>query len=259
MLIKLSTLVDNAVDNSIYKRILYYLTGTEMIFLLTPRLLCIYSHILARTVADIGTDHAYIPIELAKNGRIDYAAACDINEGPCAIARANIEKEGFSDIIEVRTGAGLSVIKPHETEEIIIAGMGGKLIRDILSESIETAYAARLILQPMNSQSDLRHFLIENGFKITSEDIECEDFKVYNIFTAEKGTQKPFENEIEYHIPPSLYSHRHIDRLLHKKHREFSKILNGLKRSSQPQNGRITEYEHLMSELERVKNTIKGR
>lgn len=251
-LIKLSTLVDKAVDNFVDIK-----KGDEI--LLTPRLLCIYSHISARTIADIGTDHAYIPIELAKNGCIDYAAACDINEGPCAIARANIEKEGLSDIIKVRTGAGLSVIKPRETEEIIIAGMGGKLIRDILSADIETAKAARLILQPMNSQSELRHFLIENGFKITCEDIECEGFKVYNVFTAEKGTQKPYKNEIDYHIPPELYSHRHIDRLLHKKQREFSKILDGLKRSAQPQNERIEEYEHLCSELERVKNTIKGR
>jgi tRNA (adenine22-N1)-methyltransferase len=220
--------------------------------MLTPRLFCIYSHISGKTIADIGTDHAYIPIELAKNSKITHALACDINEGPCAIARANIEKEGFSDIIEVRTGSGLSVVRPSETEEIVIAGMGGKLICDILAAHPETAHSSRLILQPMNAQSELRHFLIENGFKITSEDLETEGFKIYNVLTAETGTQKPYDREIDFHVPPVLYSHRHISHLLHKKQREFSKILNGLKRSSEPQNERTAQYEQLYSELERI-------
>lgn len=230
-----------------------------MIFILTPRLLCVYSHITGKIVADIGTDHAYIPIELIKNGKAERAVACDINEGPCAIARANIEKEGLSDKIEVRTGSGLSVIRENEADAIIIAGMGGKLICEIIAADINTARSARLILQPMNSQSVLRHFLIENGFKITSEDLETEDFKVYNIITAEKGTQKPYEHEIDYHVPPSLYSHRHIDRLLHKKQRELSKILDGLKRSNTPQNEPISEYEYLLSELSRVTNIIQKK
>lgn len=222
--------------------------------MLTPRLLCIYLHSSARTVADIGTDHAYIPIELAKNGKIDRAAACDINEGPCAIARANIERERLSSVIDVRTGAGLSVIKECEFEEIIIAGMGGKLICSIIEDNIETARASRLILQPMNSQSELRYFLVKNGFKITDEDVETEGFKVYNIFTAENGMQEPYKNKIDYHIPPALYNHRYIDRLIHKKQCEFSKILTGLKQSSNPQTARAEEYEYMLSELERIKS-----
>lgn len=228
-----------------------------MITILTPRLSCIYSHITGKIIADIGTDHAYIPIELAKNNVIQHAFACDINQGPCDIARTNIENEGFSDIIEVRLGGGLSVISAGEAEEIIIAGMGGKLISEILSADIEKAKASRLILQPMNAQAELRHFLIDNGFKITCEDLETEGFKVYNIFTAEKGTQAHFDREIDYHIPPSLYNHRCIQHLIHKKTREFTKILDGLKLSAQKQNDKITEYEQLLADLNSIKRQVK--
>ncbi len=229
-----------------------------MITILTPRLACIYSHISSRIIADIGTDHAYIPIELAKNNKIDHAFACDINKGPCDIARSNIKNEGFENIIEVRQGGGLSVINEGEADEIIIAGMGGKLISEIIAADITIAKASRLILQPMNSQAELRTFLAENGFEITCEDLETEGFKVYNIFTAQKGTQKPYENEIDRHIPPVLYSHRCIDHLIHKKTREFTKILNGLKRSAEPQTQRIAEYEMLLCELEKIKKK-KGK
>lgn len=227
-----------------------------MIIILTPRLSCIYSHITGKIIADIGTDHAYIPIELAKNNRIRRAFACDINKGPCDIARANIENEGFSDIIEVRLGGGLSVIEKGEADEIIIAGMGGKLICDILAADLETAAAARLVLQPMNAQAELRHFLIDNGFKITGEDLEIEGFKVYNILTAEKGEQSAFEKQIDYHIPPSLYSHRCLDQLLRKKTREFTKILDGLKLSSQSHSEKIGEYEQLLTDLKSIKRQV---
>ena len=229
-----------------------------MIYILTPRLTCIYSHINGRIIADIGTDHAYIPIELAKNNKIDRAFACDINKGPCDIARSNIKNEGFEDVIEVRLGGGLSVIDEGEADEIIIAGMGGKLISEIIAADIATAKASRLILQPMNAQAELRKFLLENGFEITAEDLETEGFKVYNIFTAQKGTQKPYENEIDRHIPPVLYSHRCIDHLIHKKTREFTKILTGLKRSSEPQAERIAECEMLLAELEKIREK-KGK
>ena len=192
--------------------------------MLTPRLSCIYSLVRGKIIADIGTDHAYIPIELARDQRISYAYACDIREGPCRIARANIERAGFADMIEVRMAPGLSAVAPGEAEDIIIAGMGGILISDI------TASASRLILQPMNAQNELRRSLFENGFEITREDLACEGYKLYNAFIAQKGTQKKCEKEIYLHVPPSLKDHPLFEMLLRKKEREFTKIRSGLQR-----------------------------
>ena len=122
-----------------------------MNFTLTPRLLNIVSHVKGRTAADIGTDHAYVPLELIKKGICSRVIASDVRQGPVDIARDNIRKNNSSECIEVRMGSGLSVLTPGETEDIIIAGMGGELIRDIIKSDYETAVKSRLILQPMNS------------------------------------------------------------------------------------------------------------
>jgi len=220
-----------------------------MIFSLTPRLENIASHVTGATAADIGTDHAYVPIELVREGRCTYVIASDIKPGPAAIARENVKKYMCADRIEVRTGPGLSVIDIGETEDIIIAGMGGILIRDIIAADIEKAKAARLVLQPMNSQYELRHYLIENGFNITEEDISVEGFKVYNLITAEKGSGTPFENDGLYHLPPYLAEHEYFDRLYAKKMRELDRVIDGIRTASSPDIDKLNKYQKWKQEI----------
>lgn len=224
-----------------------------MIFLLTPRLNLIKNQVQGNSVADIGTDHGFVPIELVKSGKCTKAIATDINKGPAAIAKANIKKEGLS--IDVRVGGGLSTLQKGEVEEIIIAGMGGKLISDILSAHMDIAKSARLILQPMNGQYELRKFLTENGFFVEHEDLALEGFKVYNVIvcSGNKNNSVKYTSELDFHIPSALKNHIHFKHLKEKKIREFSKILRGCNMSKTPVEKEKLEYlENLLSEIEKL-------
>lgn len=225
--------------------------------MLTPRLECILRHITSIKIADIGTDHAYIPIELAKKYKDITAIACDIKSGPLAIATANIEKYGFTGVISTRLGSGLNCLCEGEVDEIIIAGMGGILISQIIEENIHIARSAKkLILQPMNAQDELRRFLIENSFSISNEDIAIEGFKVYNVFDVQNGVQKPFLRDIDYSIPPTIYSHKYVSKLLDKKMREFSKIASGIEKASEQDLVTLAHYNALIDDILKIKKEL---
>lgn len=217
--------------------------------MLTPRLKLITKYVKGETVADIGTDHAFIPIELMKTGAFLKIIASDINKGPALIAEKNIKQNGLD--IEVRIGAGLSVLYPKETEDIIIAGMGGKLICDILFENLEVAKASRLILQPMNGQFELRHFLLKEGFVICNEDIALEGFKVYNIIVCDKKEKALiYKTCTDLHLPSFLSNHIYYDKLKSKKIREFTKIIAGYEKSkSSDEEERYNLYQKLLMDI----------
>ena len=197
----------------------------------TPRLSAIIDKISADVIADIGTDHAYIPIHAVLEKRCSRALASDIRSGPLEIAKKNTEKYGVSDKISLRLGAGLDKIGVGEAEQIIIAGMGGMTITDILRNDTEKAKSAQsLLLQPMNDAHRLRKWLFENGFTIKKEDIAVEGSKVSNIFVCEKGEESAEEPEL--HIPSKLFSNENFGIFLDKKIREFSKIVTGIERAS---------------------------
>ena len=153
---------------------------------LTPRLQAIADSINEYEVlADIGTDHAFLPIYLMQNGKIKKAIAADINKGPIDIAQERIKKYKYEDMIETRQGDGLTVIKPYEADAIVIAGMGGILISEIIEQSKPVAIAAKvLVMQPMQDSGKLRRYLFQNGFEIFDEELAKEDRKIYEIIWA---------------------------------------------------------------------------
>lgn len=169
--------------------------------MLTPRLLTIFSNVLQeKPMADIGTDHAYLPVELVRGQVVPRAIASDINTGPLERAQAHIVRAGLSEKIETRLGSGLTVLSPGEVSTIVIAGMGGYLITELIEASLDTAHAAdRLVLQPMNNAEVLRHFLEDNGFKIIKEDLAREDRRIYEIIVACSG-EMHFNREVDYLI-----------------------------------------------------------
>ena len=149
-------------------------------------------------LSDIGTDHAYIPIYAVKNKKARLAAAADIVDGPLKIASANIKSYNLSDKISVVKSNGLENIPPSDV--IVIAGMGGTLIGEILKKHIQKAYSTdTLILQPMTCAYDLRKELHRLGFKIIKETIAKDSKKLYNIMVVKKGIQT-FDDDIYYHI-----------------------------------------------------------
>lgn len=153
---------------------------------LTPRLKAIADSISqCNIIADIGSDHAYLPIYLVRNKKIKKAIASDINVGPANISRKRIKQYGLDDIIDVRVGYGLKVLGPNEANVIIISGMGGLLIINIIKESQDIARNSQmLILQPMKDGYQLRKWLIENSFDIVDEEIIKEESKFYEIIWA---------------------------------------------------------------------------
>ena len=133
-------------------------------------------------VADIGTDHAHIPIYLIKNEIIKKAYACDINRGPLEKARENIEFFGVEDSIILRLSNGLEKLGNDEADTIIIAGMGGELIIDIL-ERAEMFYDKKntFILSPHTKVDEVRSFLLKRGFEIFKEDMCIDEGKFYTV------------------------------------------------------------------------------
>ena len=123
-----------------------------------------------KSVADIGTDHAFLPIHLVKENLAEKVIACDIAEGPLSVAKSNIIKYGLADKIELRLANGLLGLAPNEVEAITILGMGGETIAEILSDSpwVKNPNTV-LILQPMSCDDRLREYLLNEGFEILTE------------------------------------------------------------------------------------------
>ena len=129
-------------------------------------------------VADIGCDHAYLPIYLAREGISPHVIACDINAGPVVRAKENVEDVELGDRIEIRHGDGLTVVSPGEVKSVVLAGMGGRLMIRILTDGADVlAKCEELIMQPQSEVDALRHFLQDNGWRIISEDMVAEEDK----------------------------------------------------------------------------------
>lgn len=221
--------------------------------MITPRLDTITKYIYTKTVADIGTDHAYIPIHIVKNNISEHVIATDLRKGPLLIAENNIKKNGLSDKIELRLGSGLAPVENIEAETFIIAGMGGELITNILKDDKEKAQNAKyLVLQPMNSQDVLRKWLAENGFSVIKEDLAVEEYKVYNIIVVQKGTPRVYENEFDLHVPTYLYDNKYFEKFKEKKTREFLKIKTGLENAAVKDEVLISKYSYFLEKINNI-------
>ena len=203
-----------------------------MIYLiLSPRLKIIAESLKGYdTVADIGSDHAYLPIFLVKNRQVQNVIATDINKGPVRIAKSRIESHGAGAAIKVRQGNGLKAIRDGEAEVIVIAGMGGLLICEILENDIEVARSARLlVLQPMKDSDKVRKWLFENSFEIADEELVKDQDKIYEVIWA-KPASAPIETKGLLLVGDKIIEKRHplLPEFLNRKTRELEKIIDTL-------------------------------
>ena len=143
-------------------------------------------------LADVGTDHAYLPACLLMEGKIPSAIAADLREGPLSRARETAAEYGCGDRMAFRLCDGLSGIRPEETDAVVIAGMGGETIAQILEEApwVRTRKVP-LVLQPMSSLPELRQRLREGGFHILEERLAREGDTLYVVMRAEAAPMTP--------------------------------------------------------------------
>lgn len=138
------------------------------------------------TLADVGTDHGYIPIYLLQQKKIPSAIAMDINEGPLERAKEHIALYGLQAYIQTRLSDGVAALKPGEVEAVLIAGMGGGLVMHILKDGEKVCQSAKeLILQPQSEIEHVREFLREKGYTILAEDMVYEDGKFYPMMKVQ--------------------------------------------------------------------------
>lgn len=155
------------------------------------------------TVADVGTDHCYIPIYLAVNKISPKIIAMDVNEGPLSKARRNIAEYGVENIIETRHSDGLKELRQGEADTIVIAGMGGNLINSILSSGEAVARSAKeIIISPHKDIRLVRRFLADNGYRIDDEVIVKDTGKYYFVMKVTTGHMTLDEEEIAYGVYP---------------------------------------------------------
>jgi len=177
---------------------------------LSPRLEVIADCVAgAKLITDIGTDHGYLPVYLVENAMVSRVIASDTNWQPLKKAEKIINEQQLQKQIETRLGSGLSVLKPGEVEAVVMAGMGGLLIRDLLEAQPEVArQLKKLVLQPMNNQAVLRKHLEATGFRIIREDLAREGDRVYEVIVAAPG-KMIMTNPLEYELGFEFYISKH--------------------------------------------------
>ena len=151
------------------------------------------------TLADIGSDHAFLPIYMLKNQRIAHAIITDINDMPLKNSMDHVNQYRMQNYCEFRKGSGLEIIKDGDADLISICGMGGDLIATIIKNGIDTAKSAeKLVLQPMTNHALLRKNITEMGFRIIDEKMIRDRHLFYQIFSVQKGDEKQYKNEIDF-------------------------------------------------------------
>ena len=217
---------------------------------LSKRLTAVADMITAgNSIADIGTDHGYIPIYMVQKGLTPKALAMDVNAGPLERACDNIKRYCVENIVTARLSDGLKQLGQGEAESIIIAGMGGLLTIRILSDCPEVANSAKeLILSPHSDVNLVRKYLADNNYCITAERIVLEDDKFYFIIRACAGTMK-LKDEVEECFGQILLQEKNdiLYQYLTKEEEKRLTIRQKMTANGSSRMERINELEHELS------------
>lgn len=181
-----------------------------------------------RSVADVGCDHAYISIYMIEQGIAGHVIAMDVNRGPLQRAKENIQKYGMQDKIETRLSDGIMELKKKEVHTVLIAGMGGPLMQQILLGNPSVLEDVdELILQPQSEIADVRRFLEQISFQIEKENMVLEDGKYYVMMRARRSSHVvPMQKEIQYRYGKDLIERKHpvLHQYLQKECRQLEQI-----------------------------------
>ncbi|MBL0388332.1 tRNA (adenine(22)-N(1))-methyltransferase TrmK [Tumebacillus sp. ITR2] len=212
-------------------------------------------------VADIGSDHAYLPIYLVQKGIATSAVAGEVNDGPFKGADRHVRENGLADFISVRKGDGLAVLQPGEVDVITIAGMGGYNIREILEAGKEKLVGVtRLVLSPQGDSDRVRIWLQNHGWKLIDEDILTEDERIYEILVAERGEMN-ITDPMQLEFGPFNLERKH-PRVIDRVDYEQGKIRRALASIEKaPTENGLARKEELLArraQLEEVRNHVQS-
>lgn len=239
-------------------------------------------------VADIGTDHGQLPVYLFERERSPFVVMTDISQPSLDKAKETAGAYQFGEGVSFRLGNGLEVLDPGEVDTVVIAGMGGKLIRDILSADPEkTASFSRFILQPRTAAGALRKWLLEADFRILSEDIVEEGHFLPEIITAGRGENRAPdagkacgmetsgdpapdlaaeyrrelaglpEEDIRLRVPPwILQAEGPVKEFLARRLDQERRVLEGLRRAASPVADKIESVQQNIRYLQELENSL---
>lgn len=209
-----------------------------------------------QVIMDVGTDHGYIPIYLIKNNIAKKVIASDINKEPLKKAKINASLDGVLDKIDLRLGGGLSPLKNIEAEAVIIAGMGGNLIRDILENDLDKVKNLDyIILQPAQNPEVLRKYLYNNNYEVLDEDICLDENKYYEIFKVKYKTgDYILLEDIFYEISPTMLSKKLplLKSYIESKIKKNKKVLDFVTDNTENAIERINELKEKNQKLEKL-------
>lgn len=212
------------------------------------------------TLADIGTDHGYVPLIALDREICNKALACDINKDPLDKARLNAVLEGIGDELEFRLGGGFTPLNVGEANEVIIAGMGGNLIRDILEDDNEKVKAVDyLILVPAQNPEVLREYLYKNNYEIIKEDLCYDEGIYYELFKVRSAEGQATElDSIYYEVSPILLRTKHplMKDYLQFKLDEYNKILGFITEATVSANKRRQDIKEKIEVIESIINYL---
>lgn len=201
-------------------------------------------------MADIGTDHGYIPIYLIEQKKVGHALAMDINKGPLQRAREHVTLHQLDEYIELRLSNGAEKLQPQEVDVVVIAGMGGRLMMKIIEERKEVFHSLKeFVIQPQSEYGGVRHYLEEQGFQILEENMVEEDGKYYPMMKVSKGSMK-LSKKCFYEYGSFLLKEKNpvLYEYLKKEQENYKKIReNLLKGKSEKQKSRLLEVEEILS------------
>jgi tRNA (adenine22-N1)-methyltransferase len=206
-------------------------------------------------VADIGTDHGYLPVYLAVNDLSPHVIATDRGKGPLASAEQLVSLLSLENKVSTRLGDGLAVIEPGEVDVICIAGMGGMAMKEIIENGMAVAKSAkRLILQPQRNVSAVRRFLAESGFKIVAEDLAEDDGFYYEIIVVEQGEMQLSDTEAEF--GPLLLANGHplLEDFLRLRELDMTRLLESMSENNSPDS--LRRKQQLEDEILRIGKVI---
>lgn len=204
-------------------------------------------------VADVGTDHGFVPIRLIESGKVKRVIAMDVRRGPLSRAREHIREYDMEDRIETRLSDGLRELKPGEADTVIIAGMGGELMLRILRNGAHMRGSVKhYVLSPQSELSAFRHGLEELGLSITEEQMLMDEGKYYVILTVSPGIMH-YEQEYEYRYGADLIRRKHpvLKEFLEREMSQGEELLAHLSRTGT--DGAKKRAESLEKELEETR------